>query len=201
MARWTLLFSAHVGEHVERNVSLATFADARLRRPVGLTALRRTDVFAFEPGTASWKHAPTPERCPRQEPLGRNRPPAFTLCYKVSGPSALPPRFGPVDPRERDEMIENGQNKADFSGVCRCQITTYDKVGKMIPGLFLRPCRTTPWSPANGATGSARCMRRSAHAGSEGRSGRSSHRAGPRGSRRCSARSSAAGPCAGYPRE
>jgi len=96
------LFSAHVGEHVERNVSLATSADARLRRPVGLTALRRTVVFAFEPGLASWKHAPTPERCPRQEPLGRNRPSAFTLCYKVSGPSALPSRFEPVDPRERD---------------------------------------------------------------------------------------------------
>src|SRR5208337_2803592 len=86
-----------------RNVSLATSADARLRRPVGLTAVRRTDGFAFEPGPASWKHAPTPERCPRQEPLGRNRPSAFTLCYKVSGPSALPPRFEPVDPRERDE--------------------------------------------------------------------------------------------------
>ena len=25
------------------------------------------------------------------------------------------------------EMIENRQNKADFSGVSRCQITTYDK--------------------------------------------------------------------------
>ena len=108
-----VLFSAHVGEHVERNVSLATSADARLRRPVGLTALRRTDVFAFEPGPASWKHAPTPERCPRQEPLGRDRPSAFTLCYKVSGPSALPPRFEPVDPRKGMEMIENRQNKAE----------------------------------------------------------------------------------------
>jgi len=25
------------------------------------------------------------------------------------------------------EMIENCQNKADFWGVCHCQITTYDK--------------------------------------------------------------------------
>src|SRR5208283_3408448 len=58
---------------------------------------------ATEPGPASWKHAPTHERCSRQEPLGRNRPSAFTLCYKASGPSALPPRFEPVDPRERDE--------------------------------------------------------------------------------------------------
>ena len=73
-----VLFSANVGEHVERNVSLATSAAARLRRPVGLTALRRADVFAFEPGPASWKHAPTPERCPRQKPLGRNRPSAVT---------------------------------------------------------------------------------------------------------------------------
>ncbi len=97
-----VLFSAHVGEHVERNVSLATSAEAPLRRPVGLTVLRRADVFAFEPGPPSWKHAPTPERCPRQEPLGRNRPPAFTLCYKVSGPSALPPRLEPVDQMERD---------------------------------------------------------------------------------------------------
>jgi hypothetical protein len=122
-----VLFSAHVGEHVERNVSLATSAEAPLRRPVGLTALRRADVFAFEPGPPSWKHAPTPERCPRQEPLGRNRPPAFTLCYKVSGPSGLPPRFEPVDPRKEMEMIENRQNKAGCSGVCHCQITIYDK--------------------------------------------------------------------------
>src|SRR5271157_6488278 len=55
-----MLFSAHVGEHVERNVPVATSADARLRRPVGLTALRRTDVFASEPGPASWQHAPSP---------------------------------------------------------------------------------------------------------------------------------------------
>jgi len=68
-------------------------------------------------------------------------------------------------------------------------------------GLFLRLCRTFPWSPAHGATGSAWCTRRSAHGGSGGRSGRSGHRAGPRGSRRCSARSSAAAPCAGCLRE
>src|SRR5208283_1250482 len=30
--------------------------------------------------------APPPERCPRQEPLGRNGPPAFTLCHRASGP-------------------------------------------------------------------------------------------------------------------
>ena len=43
-----------------------------------------------------------PSAGPRQEPLGQNRPTAFTLCYKVGGPSALPPRFEPVDPMERD---------------------------------------------------------------------------------------------------
>ena len=42
-----------------------------LRRPVLVTALRRTDVLAFEPGRVSRKHTPTPERCPRPEPHGR----------------------------------------------------------------------------------------------------------------------------------
>ncbi len=41
--------------------------------------------------------APTLERCPRQEPLGRNWPPAFALCHKVGGPfrdpSALPSQW------------------------------------------------------------------------------------------------------------
>jgi hypothetical protein len=114
----SVLFSANVGEHVERNVSLATSAAARFRQPVGLTALRRTNVFEFEPGRASGKHAPTTELSFRQEPPGRNRPAAFTVCYKVSGPCGLPPRFEPVDPMERDGVIENGQNKADCSGVC-----------------------------------------------------------------------------------
>jgi hypothetical protein len=123
----SVLFSANFGEHLERNVSLATSATARLRRPVGLRALRHADVFALEPGPASWKQAPTPECCSRQEPRGRKWPTAFTLCYKVSGPSALPPRFEPVDPRKGMEMIENRQNKADCSCVCLCQITIYDK--------------------------------------------------------------------------
>src|SRR5208283_3271898 len=38
-----------------------------------------------------------------QEGPKRNRPPAFTLCYKVSGPSAHLPRFEPEDLMERDE--------------------------------------------------------------------------------------------------
>jgi len=69
---------------------------------------------------AGYRPHPMGGSCPRQEPLERNRPPAFTLCYKVSGPSALPPRFEPVDPREEMKMIENRQNKASFSGVCHC---------------------------------------------------------------------------------
>ena len=34
--------------------------------------------------------APPPERCPRQEPLGRNGPPAFTLCHRAGGPFRAP---------------------------------------------------------------------------------------------------------------
>jgi len=123
----SVLVSANVGEHVERNVSFATSADARLRRPVGLTALRRTNDFAFEPGPASGKHAPTPERCPRQEPLGRNRPAAFTLCYKVSGPPRSLRALGQWTLWKEVEMIENRKDKAGSSSVCLCQITTYDK--------------------------------------------------------------------------
>src|SRR5208282_7071 len=48
---------------------------------------------------------PPPGRCPAQEQPRRKRPSAFTLCYKVGGPSALPPCFEPVDPRERDENV------------------------------------------------------------------------------------------------
>jgi len=68
------------------SVLARTSFDACLRRPVRVKALRRADLFAFEPGLASWKHGPTPECCPRQEPLGRNGPAAFTLCHRASGP-------------------------------------------------------------------------------------------------------------------
>jgi len=85
-------------------------------------------------GSAAGKHAPTPERCPRQEPLGRNRPSAFTLCYKVSGPSALPRALSQWTRGKGMKMIENGQNKAGFSGVCRCQITTYDRESEVVRG-------------------------------------------------------------------
>ena len=34
--------------------------------------------------------APPPERCPRQEPLGRNGPSAFTLCHRAGGPCRAP---------------------------------------------------------------------------------------------------------------
>ncbi len=34
-------------------------------------------------------------------------------------------------------MIENCQNKADYSGVCRCQITTYDKESEFPLGALI----------------------------------------------------------------
>ncbi len=40
---------------------------------------RQADLRTFELGPASWKHALTLERCPHQEPPGRNRPVEFTL--------------------------------------------------------------------------------------------------------------------------
>ena len=40
VATYPLLLPPNLGEHVEQNVSLATFSDARLRRPVRVTALR-----------------------------------------------------------------------------------------------------------------------------------------------------------------
>jgi len=37
------------------------------------------------------------------------------------------------------KMIENRQNKADFSGVCRFQITTYDKESEVPRGHWALP--------------------------------------------------------------
>jgi len=91
-------------------------------------ALRRADIFAFEPGPASRKHGPTSERCPRQEPLGRNGPPAFTLCHRASGPFrapfALPSQW--IQGREVEMTVEC-QNRANCAGVYHCQIRTYDE--------------------------------------------------------------------------
>src|SRR5271157_258581 len=105
-----------------------TSSDARLRRPVRVTALRRADGFAFEPGPASRKHGPTPERCRRQEPLGRNGPRAFTLCHRASSPFRAP--FAPpsqwIQGREV-KMTVQCQNRANCAGVYRCQIRTYDE--------------------------------------------------------------------------
>ena len=105
-----------------------TSSDAGLRRPVRVKALRRAAVFAFEPGPASRKHGPTPDRCPRQEPLGRNGPPAFTLCHRASGPflapSAVPSQW--IQGREV-ELTVQCQSRANCAGVYRCQIRTYDE--------------------------------------------------------------------------
>src|SRR5271157_4688709 len=112
-----------------------TSSDAGLRRPVRVMALRRADVFAFEPGPASRKHGPAPERCPRQEPLGRNGPPAFTLCHRVSGPCrapfALPSQW--IQGREV-EMTVQCHNRVNCAGVYRCRIGTYDEKMRVSSG-------------------------------------------------------------------
>jgi len=115
-----------------------TSSDAGLRRPVCVTALRRADVFAFEPGPASRKHGPTPKRCLRQEPLGRNGPGAFTLCHRASGlfraPFALPSQL--IQGREV-EMTVQCQNRANSAGVYRFQIGTYsEKAGSPARALM-----------------------------------------------------------------
>src|SRR5271166_3275003 len=48
VAAYPVLLPPTLGEHVEQNVSLATSSDARLRRPVRVTVLRRADVCAME---------------------------------------------------------------------------------------------------------------------------------------------------------
>jgi len=72
--------------------------------------------------------APPPERRPRQEPLGRNGPPAFTLCHRASGPFrtpfALPSQW--IQGKEV-EMTVQCQNRANCAGVYHCEIRTYDK--------------------------------------------------------------------------
>ena len=66
VAAYPVLLPPTLGEHVEQNVSLATSSDARLRRPVRVTAVRRADVCALEPGPAPRKHAPPNAVYPRR---------------------------------------------------------------------------------------------------------------------------------------
>jgi len=66
VAAYPVLLPPTLGKHVEQNVSLATSSDARLRRPVRVTVLRRADVCAFEPGSAPRKHAPPKAMYPRR---------------------------------------------------------------------------------------------------------------------------------------
>ena len=66
VAAYPELLPSTLGEHVEQNVSLATSPDAHLRRPVRVTALRRTDVCAMEPDPAPRKHAPPQAVYPRR---------------------------------------------------------------------------------------------------------------------------------------
>ena len=73
--------------------------------------------------------APPPERCPRQEPLGRNGPPAFTLCHRAGGPSRAPFATPSEWIQGREvEMTVQCQNRANCAGVYRCQIRTYDEM-------------------------------------------------------------------------
>jgi hypothetical protein len=105
-----------------------TSSDAGPRRPVRVKALRCANVFAFEPGPVSRKHGPTPERCPRQEPLGRNGPPTFTLCHRANGsfraPFALPSQWFQGS---EVEMTVQCHDRANCAGVYRCQNRTYDE--------------------------------------------------------------------------
>ena len=59
------------GNHLDAAVG-AIAAWRRRGQPIPAPTNRGwlADVFAFEPGPASWKHAPTTECCSRQEPLG-----------------------------------------------------------------------------------------------------------------------------------
>src|SRR5271157_576767 len=56
----------------------------------------------------------------------------WAMCIYFVTQSMLPlPRSflaaEPMDPRERDGLLEKGQNEAGCSGVCRCQVRAYDK--------------------------------------------------------------------------
>ena len=73
VATYPVLLPPNLGEHMEQNVSLAMSSDARLRRPVRVTALRRADVCAFEPGPAPRKHAPPPKTVYPRCPMGVRR--------------------------------------------------------------------------------------------------------------------------------
>src|SRR5208282_3324982 len=117
-ARWGARGAECLPRDVRRRSSQAT------SRFDGSTVHR---CLCVRTGSGIMEARPHPEGCPRQEPLGRNRPAAFTLCYKVSGPSALPRALSQWTRGKEMEMIENCQNRAGFSGVCHCQTTTYDK--------------------------------------------------------------------------
>jgi hypothetical protein len=124
-ARWGARGAECLPRDVRRRSSQAT------SRFDGSTVHR---CLCVRTGSGIMEARPHPERCPRQEPVGRNRPATFTLCYKVNGPSALPRALSQWTRGKGMKMIENGQNKAGFSGVCRFQITTYDKESEVLQG-------------------------------------------------------------------
>ena len=131
-----VLLSANVGEHVERNVSLATSPDARLKRPVGLTALPRTDVFAFEPVRHHGSTHPPLSAAPAKNQLGEIGYPRLLCATKQVAPSRSLRALSQWTRGKEMKMIENDQNKTEFSGVCRCRITTYDKQSEVPRGAL-----------------------------------------------------------------
>src|SRR5271157_1914451 len=80
--------------------SLGTFHRVRLHPKRKTPSYDRNSATDFSdsaspiPSGNRWfstaQHGPTPQRCPRQEPLGRNGPAAFTLCHRASGPFRPP---------------------------------------------------------------------------------------------------------------
>ena len=95
-ARWGVRGAECLPRDVRRRSSQAT------SRFDGSTAHR---CLSVRTGSGIMEARPHPERRPRHEPLGRNRPAAFTLCYKVSGPSALPRALSQWTRGKEMEMI------------------------------------------------------------------------------------------------
>src|SRR5208337_1086790 len=86
-------FSGH-GYPTQRAANTSSPRSDVLRRwsqatgPCEGTTARR--CLCLRTGSGITEARPPPERCPRQEPLGRNGPFAFTLCHRASGPFRAP---------------------------------------------------------------------------------------------------------------
>ena len=85
------------------------------------------DGFAFEPGPASRKHGPGPERCPRQEPLGELGQPHLLCAIEQVAPSRCRCASKPVHPSDRGETDGAVPELLGLWGVYHCQVRCYDK--------------------------------------------------------------------------